>query len=68
MAENEQVSVEDLAKMPEDERVQWFLAHPLPAEHAGSMDPLTLARFRARSVMTVQQRDHEQAQRRSRAS
>ncbi len=61
-------TVDELAAMPEDERVQGFLDHPLPEDHAGRMDPLKLARFRARSVLTIQKRDAQQAARRSRAS
>jgi hypothetical protein len=53
-------TVEELAAMPEDQRVQWFLDHPLDDQDP-AVDPTFVARARARAVLVAARRDAEQA-------
>ena len=55
----EDPSVEELAAMSEDERVQYFLAHPLEGQDP-AVDPVFVARSRARFVLSILKRDEEQ--------
>ena len=52
-------SVQELAAMEEQERVAYFLAHPL--EGTDQADAEFLARHRASSVLTIAARDAQQA-------
>jgi hypothetical protein len=53
-------TVQELAAMPEDERVQWFLDHPLDGQDP-DVDPAFVARARARGVLVAARRDADQA-------
>ena len=64
MAEDaEPASVQELAAMSEDERVEYFLARPMGGQDP-TIDPVFVARSRARLVPIVERRDAEQAARR----
>jgi hypothetical protein len=56
-------TVEELAAMSEEERVQYFLDHPVEGVDPG-VDPLFVARSSARLVPIVVRRDAEQAAKR----
>jgi hypothetical protein len=61
--EREAKSVPELAAMSEDERVEYFLANPMDGQDP-AIDPVFVARSRARLIPIVERRDAEQAARR----
>ena len=58
-SEHDELTVEQLAALPMDERVRYFLRHPVPGDVADA-NPLRLARQLARTVDLVVARDSEQ--------
>jgi hypothetical protein len=62
VAEQDRKTVGELAAMTEDERYEYFLAHPL--EGADPADAEFLARHSARSIPLVATYDAEQAAKR----
>ena len=63
MSERDPKSVPELAAMSEDERVDYFLANPMDGQDP-MIDPVFVARSRARLVPIVERRDAQQASRR----
>ena len=56
---DDELTVEQLAALSMDERVRYFLRHPVPGDVPGA-SPLKLARQLARTVDLVVARDSEQ--------
>ena len=60
MADDKQgPSLEELAAMTEDERIEYFLAHPLEGVDP-SISPLFVAQSRASTIPVIVKRDEEQ--------
>jgi hypothetical protein len=62
VAEQDHKTVAELASMTYDERVAYFMAHPL--EGAAATDAEFHAHHRAKSVLTIALRDAQQAAKR----
>jgi hypothetical protein len=57
--DKDELSLEELAAMTEEDRIQYFLAHPMEGQDP-SINPLFVARSRASTVPVILQRDEEQ--------
>jgi len=60
VADDRVPTVEQLAAMPYEERVQYFLDHPMEGQDANA-DPALVAQARAHVIPIIAQRDAEQA-------
>jgi hypothetical protein len=60
VADDRVPTVQELAAMPYEERLQYFLDHPMDGQDADA-DPGLVARARAHVIPIIAQRDAEQA-------
>jgi hypothetical protein len=57
--DTDEPSLEELAAMTEEDRIQYFLAHPLEGQDP-SINPLFVARSRATTIPVIMKREEEQ--------